>query len=306
MRHGSVCRLVSGAVFLLAVAFFVRLGFAESAGEARAGAKGNLRILTWNIQMLPTALDRFSKSLQCGQKLRAPWVIEYLSQQDYDVVVLQEVVDPAITTALKEGLKARYPHLVAAPSKMGIAGASGGILFASRIPLRYVTHVVYKHVGGVDALAEKGCTLVEAEIDGVRFQIAGTHLQAGHQDLKEKEYAELYEGIIKPYRKEGVPQILAGDFNTQPGTDKFELLLKTTEMQAYSINDDQPYTIDSKNSWKSGKTRSGKPDHILLNPRGTGTTIVRQAVQRARREHEGRTIDLADHYGLIAEIAIRR
>ena len=281
------------------------------------GAKVNLKILTWNIQMLPTAFDRFSESLQREQKLRAPWIIEYLNGQDYDIVVLQEVIDPAITESLKQGIKERYPYIVAPESKMRIAGASGGILFASKIPLRYITHVVYKNVAGIDALAEKGCTLVEGEKDGVRFQIAGTHLQAGHQDMKDKEYVELADGIIKPYRKEGMPQFLIGDMNTKrgggflpssrrPGTDKFQILLKTTEMQDFPIDDERPYTCDSNNSWNPGKKDPSKPDHVLLNPRGTGTTIMRQTIQRARKEHEGKTIDLSDHYGVVAEILLRR
>jgi arylsulfatase A-like enzyme/endonuclease/exonuclease/phosphatase family metal-dependent hydrolase len=277
-----------------------------SALLAQARARPNLKLLTWNIQMLPTALDRFSKSLQREQKLRAPWVIEYLNRQDYDMIVLQEVIDPAITASLKQGLKERYPYIVAPKSKLGVAGASGGILFASKVPIQYVAHVVYKNVAGVDTLAEKGCTLVEAEKDGVRFQIAGTHLQAGHQEMKEREYVELYEGIVKPHKKDGVPQVLAGDFNTKPGTDEFQLLLKTTKMRDFPIDDEYPYTIDANNSWKAGKKNPSKPDHVLLNPRGTGTTIVRQTIQRAWKQHEGKRIDLADHYGIVAEILLRK
>ncbi len=293
-------------VLILPLILWTRLAVAEQPTTASQAPKANLKILTWNIQMLPTALDQFSKSLQRDQKLRTPWVIEFLNAQDYDIIVLQEVIDTAITARLKEGLKDRYPYIVAARSKMGIAGASGGILLAGRIPLRYVAHIVFKNVAGVDALAEKGCTLVEAEKDGVRFQIAGTHLQAGYQNFKDKQYAELYEGILKPYKQEGVPQILAGDMNTRPGTDKFQLLLKTTEMQDFPTDDPHPYTIDSNNSWKPSKKDPTRPDHVLLNPRGTGTTILRQTIQRARRQHEGRTIDLADHYGVVAEVLLKK
>jgi endonuclease/exonuclease/phosphatase family metal-dependent hydrolase len=97
-----------------------------------------------------------------------------------------------------------------------------------------------------------------------------------------------------------------GDMNTQPDTDKFALLLKTTEMQAFPIDAPHPYTSDGENSWHAGKSHPGKPDHVLLNPRGTGTTIVRQTIQRARKEHEGKTIDLSDHYGLVAEILVKK
>src|SRR6185312_47877 len=107
--------------------------------------RSNLKILTWNIQMLPT-FGFLSEDLQKKQGLRAPWIIEYLNQQDYDIVALEEVIDRQITEDLKAGLKSKYPHIVAPPSKSGISGTSGGILLASRIPLTYVAHIVYKNV----------------------------------------------------------------------------------------------------------------------------------------------------------------
>jgi hypothetical protein len=45
---------------------------------------------------------------------------------------------------------------------------------------------------------------------------------------------------------------------------------------------------------------------VLLNPRGTGTAIVRQTIQRVRKEYEGKSIDLSDHYGLVAEILLKK
>lgn len=270
----------------------------------------NLKILTWNIQMLPTLGDFASPDLQKKQALRAPWIIEFLGAQDYDVVVLQEVIDRKITAQLKEGLKARYPYIVAADSKRGIAGASGGNLMVSRIPLKYVTHTVYKNVAGVDALAEKGCLLAEGEKAGVRFQVVGTHLQAGHNDIKEKEFGEIYEGAIKPYQVEGVPQFLAGDMNVASDREsektRYELLLNTTQMRGFPTDDPRPFTVDPNNSWKGPGQRPQKIDHVLLNPRGTQTTIVRQTIQRARHDHEGQPMDLADHYGVIAEAVLQK
>lgn len=277
---------------------------AVHAQEAPA-AKTTLKILTWNVQLLPTIIGVFSDNLNHEQALRTPWIIEYLNQQDYDVVVLQEVLDPILTPKLKEGLKERYPYIVDTASKLGVVSSSGGILFASRIPITLKTHIIFKNVAGVDKIAEKGCTLVEAEKDGVRFQIAGTHLQAGHNTEKEKQYGELFEGIIQPNAKNGVPQILAGDLNTQPQDDRFQRMLKATEMQAYPMDDPSPYSIDGENSWYGPAKKGSKPDHVLLNPRGTGSRIVQQTIQRARKEHEGKTVDLADHYGVIAVIALQ-
>jgi len=275
--------------------------FAAMAASAEA-VQPNLKILSWNLKLLPTTFEAFSEKLQCDQRLRTPWIVEFLNAQDYDILVLQEVLDPAATTSLKEGLKAQYPYIIAAEPKRGIVGAAGGNLIASRVPLQYVAHITFKYVAGVDAVAEKGCLLVQGEKEGVRFQVAGTHLQAGHQDMKDKEYFEVGDGIIRPHKQDGVPQFLIGDMNTKEGTDKFEMLLNATEMRAFPIDDPRPYTSDGENSFHPSNKTPGKVDHVLLNPRGTQTTILRQTIQRARREHEGKIMDLSDHYGLVAEI----
>lgn len=280
------------------------------AAEAAAPSdRGRLRLLTWNVQMLPTSVSSWSLALQKLQRLRAPWIIEHLNTNDYDVVVLQEVIDPPITEMLKSELKAAYPHIVAPPSKAGIAGTTGGILFASRVPIRYVSHIAFRNVAGIDRLAEKGCVLVELERGGLRCQIAGTHLQAGEAEVREREFPELHEGILKPHGKAGVPQLLAGDMNVNPEPDRadspFARLLKITEMQAFPLDDPRPFTVDSSNSWNARNKHPRHIDHVLLNPRGTRTTIVRQTIIRPRREHAGRTIDLADHYGVVAEIVLK-
>ena len=278
----------------------VPVGFAQAADAA------NLKLLTWNIQMLPTALDFASPDLQKGQALRAPWIIEHLNQCDYDVVVLQEVIDKKIAEQLQAGLKAAYPHVVFAPAKLGLAGCSGGNLIVGRVPLKHVAHTVFKNITGVDKLAEKGCLVAETEIDGIPVQIIGAHLQAGDDKVNEAEYAEIREGAIQPHGRPGMPQILAGDMNVAAGEAQFDRLLSTVEMAAFPLDDPNPFTVDGKNSWNKPNKRPKHIDHVLLSPRGTKSTVVRQTVQRARREHQGRTVDLADHYGVIAEIRIAK
>ncbi len=278
------------------------LGLRAVADEAAAG--GNLKLLSWNIQMLPTALSFASEKLQKGQALRAPWIIEYLNEQDYDLVVLQEVIDPPITAQLKECLRTTYPHIVSVDAKRGASGCSGGILFASRVPIKYVDHIVFKNITGVDKLAEKGCVLVEGQRNGVRFQVAGTHLQAGDDETRDKEFAEIGEGIIAPHKHAGVPQLLVGDMNVATTEPSYRLLLSATDMTDAPLSDPSPFTVDGHNSWNQRNKRPKHIDHVLINPRGTSSRIVSQTVQRARREHEGKTIDYADHYGVIATVQL--
>jgi len=303
-ERSSIARRFVPLAMLLALATYLALAASVSAEPVTNRAPGQFKLLTWNIQMLPTFPS--VPPLQKKQALRAPWIVEFLNEQDYDIVVLQEVIDRKMTEILKEGLKGKYPHVLAADAKRGISGCSGGILIVSKIPLKYVTHTVYKHVSGVDGLAEKGCLLVEGELDGVKFQLAGTHLQAGDEAMKVKELTEIREGIILPYKLDGVPQILVGDMNIAADSEHYQRLLDTTEMTDYPLNDDHPYTVDGKNSWNPPRKQPKRIDYVLLNPRGTQSTIVRQTIQRAKHPHEGGVMDLADHYGVAAEIVLKK
>jgi len=296
-------------VLLGVLLFAVHAQADDTPRTSAAKPAANLKILTWNIQMLP-AVGALSDALQKKQALRAPWIIEYLNQQDYDIIALEEVIDRQITEELKAGLKKVYPHIVAPPSKGGLSGTSGGIMLASRIPLKYVAHIVYKHGAGFDRLAEKGCLMAEAERDGVRFQIAVTHLQAGHNEIKEKQIVEIWEGILQPHTEQGVPQLLVGDMNVAADVDderaRWQLLLTTTRMREFPTDDPRPWSVDNENSWRKSSKKKSRIDHVLLNPQGTGSTIVRQTIQRAWKEYEGQRIDYADHYGVVAEVLLKK
>ena len=75
-------------------------------------------------------------------------------------------------------------------------------------------------------MAEKGCVLVEAELDGMRFQIAGTHLQAGDDEARAKGSArDLRRHHQARTAPSGVPQILVGDMNIDADEDGFQTLL---------------------------------------------------------------------------------
>jgi endonuclease/exonuclease/phosphatase family metal-dependent hydrolase len=131
-------------------------------------------------------------------------------------------------------------------------------------------------------------------------------LQAGDDETNEKEFPEIRDGILLPFQEDGVPVFLVGDMNVAAAEPAFPRLLETTGMQAFPLDDPSPFTVDGKNSWNKPNKRAKHIDHVLVNPRGTATTIARQTIQRARREHEGRTMDLADHYGVVAEIVIQK
>jgi endonuclease/exonuclease/phosphatase family metal-dependent hydrolase len=265
-----------------------------------------VRMLTWNIQMLPTLVDMYSKSLQKMQHERLPWIIEYLGKADFDVICLQEVLDPIITPELIEALKKTYPYIVEPQKDPGVL-LSSGVMFAAKFPIKLVAFACYTQAASEDALASKGCTLVEGEKDGVRFQMAGTHLQAGHQEVRSTQYVEMGERILRPHRHEGVPQFLVGDFNTgRHETEYYTEMLKATDMSDAPVDDPRPYSDDSTNSWQPGHENNDLIDHVLFNPCGTGSTVTRLTIERPRHTmDDGRIIDYSDHYGVVGYAEVK-
>jgi endonuclease/exonuclease/phosphatase family metal-dependent hydrolase len=111
-----------------------------------------------------------------------------------------------------------------------------------------------------------------------------------------------------PCRREHVPQFFVGDFNIKKDSEEYVFLMKATGMSESAIDDPRPYSSDFKNSWKKPSDGAGNKlaliDHVLLDPRETKTAVRVQHIQRATHEFNGKTIDLADHYGVSSEVVL--
>lgn len=265
-----------------------------------------VKIVSWNIQMLPNFFGGVSSALRKKQKVRLPWIVEFAKQQDYDVIVFQEVFDIEMKRKLKRGLKEAYPHQTATKTKAG-KFTSNGIYIVSRLPMDYVDHVIYKEALSEDKLAAKGCTLVEVKKDDLVFQVAGTHLQSGGkqdaQFVRNHQYVDIYN-LIEKHKKEGVPQLVVGDMNTAKSTTKsYKYMLSTIGVKDFPLDEEEPYTIDNKNTWNENE-KSIQLDYIMLNNRKTTTTIITQKVLRPKDTYKGKPMDLADHYGVVSTVKI--
>ena len=265
-----------------------------------------VKVVSWNIQMLPNALGMFSAALRKKQRIRTPWIVEYCKEKEYDVIVFQEVFDLDITRKLKKELKDVYPYHVDTkklPSRL----TSNGIFIVSRLPMKDVHHIIYAKGAHEDGWSSEGCTLVEVEKDGKRFQIAGTHLQAGGSDAaiahRDQQYKDI-RTLMDRNKEDHVPVLVMGDMNTsKSNAEKYPLMIETLEVQDFPLDEEEPYTVDGNNSWNN-HTKGIQLDYIMLQARTTATTIVQQKIIRPKQEWKGKQIDLADHYGVVADVTI--
>jgi endonuclease/exonuclease/phosphatase family metal-dependent hydrolase len=216
--------------------------------------KKNLKILSWNIYMLPPAI------LETAKRQRAKAIATELDQTDYDILVFQEAFHSAARNILRAKLHHLFPHSYGPANHKGIKFNSG-IWILSKIPLKPVKEIKYKKCTGYDCYSQKGAILMEGNKSGEIFQLIGTHLQSeGPQEIRQSQYEEIYNELVVPYQKRNVPQIICGDFNTS-----------SSDQCSY---DDMVCTLDCENGKLDGKTKNtykggnDQIDYILLRKNG--------------------------------------
>ena len=85
----------------------------------------------------------------------------------------------------------------------------------SKHPIGKVHEIRYHSRSGFDRLSRKGALLAELSVRGKSIQVVGTHMQAfSTQEIIYDQYHQLAEELLHPNERNGVPQLLCGDFNT--------------------------------------------------------------------------------------------
>ncbi|MFK7796802.1 MAG: sphingomyelin phosphodiesterase [Aureispira sp.] len=265
-------------------------------------AAQQLKVLSWNVQLLPRSFSMFSKALRKKQAVRTPWIIAHCQQADYDVIVFQEVFDKPLSKQLQAALLASYPYQVQ-PLKQSGRLTSSGILIVSKWPIQKVGAVVYPKGAHEDAWAAKGCTIVELQQGENAVYIAGTHLQAGGSNAAKTQRALQYQSIktvLDMVTNDSLAIVLAGDLNTRK-SERFVYsnMLDTLNMQDKPLDEERPYTIDLNNTWNIGGLNQ-QLDYILLRPQQSRLQLQQQKLLRLQKKWKEQPMDLADHYGVIA------
>ena len=267
-----------------------------------------LRILSWNIQMLPRLLFKISR----GPMRRARLIPQHILDDKIDIIVFQEAFDPRARRILKRRLKETYPHIIG-PANSGAfrLKTNSGIWMLSKIPLKELGTIDFKDCQSDDCLARKGALLAEAEWQGVKFQILGTHLEAGGPDsIKRNQYAEI-RGLIDAHRKEGMPQYLCGDFNTdKTDADLYPNMLNTLQAHDGDLAGALVYTSDellnTMNICPPGREPHRKViDYILFRGNGFEPITMERQVRQYQERWNEKYEDLSDHNGVLMKLVLK-
>lgn len=266
--------------------------------------ENELRVLSWNIQMLPRLILRVRR----GPIRRSRLIPQHIIDDKIDVVIFQEAFDRRCRRILKRRLKDDYPyHAGPANKNFGIRTNSGAMVF-SKYPIKELDEIKFKDCEGIDCFAHKGAILVQIDARGKEIQFLGTHLQAGGTDTtKISQYNDLAE-LIKKHRTSGIPLFLCGDFNTKKRDPKlYPIMLETLDALDGPISGDLKFTSDEL---RNDMCNDGEPNHlkqkvidfILFQSNGWQPEGIERYIRQYRERWSEEYMDLSDHNGVLMKL----
>ncbi len=108
--------------------------FSSAFAQTSSNSKVELKVLSWNIYMLP-GIANLSKEIEKSNKRgRAEEIASLLSASDYDIIIFQEAFLPAARKRLVKGLSEIYPFQFGPTNPSGISlKTNSGSLISERI-----------------------------------------------------------------------------------------------------------------------------------------------------------------------------
>lgn len=265
---------------------------------------GDIKILTWNIYMLPRLF------IHTGQLERAKEIVEALKNQDADIIVFEEAFDNKAREILREGLKAYFPYESGDPRKNKFWKTSCGVWILSKVPINVVKQIYFNEAEGSDKLACKGAILVEGQKNGFCFQLVGTHLQSdinsgkNVQPIRDTQYAQIRKQLLVPYSEENVPQFVAGDFNTiQADSSSYKQMVSTLRLRQCTLEGDKCYSYDYGNNDEiAGPTEQPQLiDYLFYSQPDKESITGTMRIVTFRKKWDARHRDLSDHFAVAGD-----
>lgn len=281
----------------LAISIFLSLSFFE-----QAFSHDTLRVLSWNIYMLPDPV--YAKS---GKIKRARHIADMLiKKENYDVIVFQEAFHGRVRRVIRKALKPKYPFNCGPGNfRPWLIRTSSGVWILSKTPLIELKEHQYSDCEGFsDCMARKGVLAVETHWKGRQIQVLGTHIQAGDKrgrPVKEAQYSELGR-IITELNVRNVPQIICGDFNMRRSrTDRFDNMLSALCVEDYCLYD-VDYTVHGMNGFRNRPGYQNEIDYIFFNHQGMIPESILRRTRIFQADWSEKNRDLSDHYAVEALI----
>lgn len=274
--------------------------------HCQPGDTGTVRIMTWNIKMLPRILHYIHhKPVE-----RARILPRCIIAESADIVLLQEVFDDRCYRILKRKLKKTYPYMLGPVNKQAGTIFSGGAMILSKTPLKKLAQIRFNSCSGNDCWAHKGALLASTTIRGHKIQVMNTHLQAGGVPRIHIDQFTQMADMLQRHAEQDVPQILGGDYNTfRTDTVLYPAMVDILKAEDGPISGDMHYTSDdvvcdmSENYCKVLlHPEQDIIDYLLYRANGHPYRDVSRHIMRYTTPWDLDHQDLSDHMTLIMEV----
>lgn len=276
--------------------------FAEGDATTTESAIRDLKVLSWNIYMLPPIVP------MKGRLERAQAIVDTLNKSETDIIVFQEAFHAGALAVIRKGLETQYPFMYGPfnPSHSPFR-ISSGVWVVSRIPLDVKGVIEFNIAKENDRIAKKGAALLEGTWGGKKFQILGTHLQAQEQQkIRNIQIRNMHDSLLVKYKEDGVPQIICGDMNTEKEiSERYSGMLTGLDAEDGDMTGIQKSTYDGTNNelalsvWKKDRTSL---DYILFRRNNAACRITERHVSVFKRPWRKGHVDLSDHYAVGCDV----
>lgn len=290
----STCTLI-----LIAVLLIVQQPVNAQNYVAGPDTTPELKILSWNIHMLPYCIYAKTK-----KRKRYREIVKEMNQSDYDIIVFQEAFHNRVRRKMWRRMNEVFPYQYGPANKKAFTWRpNSGIWIVSKTPLIELDEIAFENCVGDGCLARKGVLMVQGNWYGHLFQILGTHMNGGH--INNSQFHELREKLLDPYQKEGVAQIICGDFNTKTTSadDQWNTLLRTFDVDTGYVQYDDRDSLH-KAEWPVADVCARFPDFFFVRSNGDKDLAVRRMAtvsygpcwKQEPKKIYLRSVGLSDHY----------
>lgn len=240
----------------------------------------SLKVINWNTFLLP------SIAKITAQNQRAKLIADYLknSEEDYDIITLQEVFTKRAYRTITKTLKDKYPYHTGSPRRRWFKPVSSGLLILSKYPIVDTYFYMFSKMAHADRYSTKGALAVTIELsEKSKVQVITTHFQAQYgekyETIRKGQYHYLKNTVLKNYHDPDLPMILTGDFNiNKHRTQEYNPFINYLNLVDPIISGDITDTYDSRINnlvtVKKGKPEKIKTyDYIFLLPAQSGAHL---------------------------------
>ncbi|MEZ5008809.1 MAG: endonuclease/exonuclease/phosphatase family protein [Chitinophagales bacterium] len=267
--------------------------------EAKTTADTTLKILSWNIHCLPVM------AYVNGKRKRGEQIGKKMMEEDFDIIVFQEAFNHGARRRIRRETRSEYKWRVGPANARYITiRANSGIWMISKIPVKKVDNIKFREKATADdKMARKGALMIEGEKNGQKFQVIGTHLNAGGPiEVRHSQVTQIREELLDPYMKKGVPQFICGDMNMRKESDNYDFMLKTYDAVdgALEVSEAMRTTCFDKND---RLFRDDVIDFIFYRANGVKPVSIQRSVPCFQQQWNKKGEEwLSDHPPMVIEV----